>query len=299
MLMQNRSNKIFLIWRNWKESGKWSSIQKNVRSFISTPTNDTRDTPFTGSMVTSLKLLTMESILALPYDDFSWHRHIDSVAAKASRTLGFLRRNLGQCTKEVKSTAYTSLVRPVLEYASPAWDPSSSEGIVKLEKVQTKTDSSLCPWRDPGCVTRMVNDLGWETLESRRKKDRLTTLYKIWHGLVDMDTGDVLRLNDRRTSGQQRLYQPTANVKVYKDSFFPRTTQDWNRLPAVVTDSPTIEEFRRLPDAKRTTVFLTILIPWCFNCFYPEERIRSDSSYRLRPWWPRHHYYDHIHTLQT
>ena len=90
----------------------------------------------------------------------------------------------------------------------------------------------------------MVSDLGWETLESRREKDRLTTLYKIWHGLVDMDTGDVLRLNDRRIRGQQRLYQPTANVKVYKDSFFPRTIQDWNRLPAVVTDSPTIEEFR-------------------------------------------------------
>ena len=90
----------------------------------------------------------------------------------------------------------------------------------------------------------MVSDLGWETLESRRKKDRLTTLYKIRHGLVDMDTGDDLRLNDRRTRGQQRLYQPTANVKVYKDSFFPRTIQDWNRRPAVVTDSPTIEEFR-------------------------------------------------------
>ena len=177
----------------------------------------------------------------------SWHRHVDSVAAKASRTLGFLRRNLGQCTKGVKSTAYTSLVRLVLEYASPAMDPTSSEGIVKLEKVQRQAARFVhgnYAERDPGCVTRMVSDLGWENLESRRKKDRLTTLYKIRHGLVDMDTGDVLRLNDRRTRGQQRLYQPTANVKVYKDSFFPRTIQDWNRLPAVVTDSPTIEEFR-------------------------------------------------------
>ena len=39
---------------------------------------------------------------------------------EASRTLGLLRRNLGQCTMEVKSTAYTSLVIPVLDYASPA-----------------------------------------------------------------------------------------------------------------------------------------------------------------------------------
>ena len=181
-------------------------------------------------------------------NDLSWHRHVDGVAAKASRTLGFLRRNLGQCTMEVKSTAYTSLVRPVLDCASPAWDTTCSDDIVKLEKVQRQAARFVhgnYTERNPGCVTSMVKDLGWETLESRRKKDRLITLYKIRHGAIDMDTGDVLRFNDRRTRGQHRLYQPTANVTVYKNSFFPRTIQDWNRLPAAVTDSQTIEEFSR------------------------------------------------------
>ena len=106
-------------------------------------------------------------------DDLSWHKHLDVVAAKASRTLGFLQRNLGECTMEVKSTAYTSLVRPVLEYASPAWDPTSSEDITKLEKVQRQAARFVhgnYSERNPGCVTRMVNSLGWETLESRRKK---------------------------------------------------------------------------------------------------------------------------------
>ena len=134
-------------------------------------------------------------------------------------------------------------MRLVQEYASPAWDPTSSEGIVKLEKVQRQAAYFVhgnYSERNPGCVTRLVSDLGWETLESRRKKDRLTTLYKFRHGLVKMDTGDVLRLNDRCTRGKQ----PTANVKVYKDSFFPRTIQNWNCLPAVVTDSQTIKEFR-------------------------------------------------------
>ena len=177
-------------------------------------------------------------------DDISWHKH--AVAAKASRTLGFLQRNLGECTMKVKSTAYTSLVRPVLEYASPAWDPTSSEDITKLEKLQRQAARFVhgnYSERNPGCLTRMVNSLGWETLESRRKKDRLATLYKIRHGAVDMDTCDILRLNDRRTRGQQRLYQP-ATVSIYKNSFFPRTIQDWNRLPAQVTNSQSIEEFR-------------------------------------------------------
>ena len=184
--------------------------------------------------------------------------------------MGLLRRNLEQFTMEVKSTACTSLLRPVLEYASPAWDPTSSEGIVKLEKVQRQAARFVhanYSERNPGFVTRMVSDLSWETLESRGKKGRLKTMYKFWHGLVDKDTGDVIRLNDRLTRGQQKLYQLTSNGKVYKDSRFPRTIQDWNRLPAVVTDSPTIEDFRAgleqqvpLSDAKLATVILTILI---------------------------------------
>ena len=77
--------------------------------------------------------------------------------------------------------------------------------------------------------------------EEERQTDN-TVHNSTW--MVDMDTGNVLRLNDRHTRGQQRLYQPTSNVKVYKDSFFRRNIQDWNRLPAVATDSLTIEEFR-------------------------------------------------------
>ena len=61
-------------------------------------------------MVTPLKLLTAESISALPSATTSVGtvNHVDAVTAKASRTLEFLQRNFEQCTMEVKSTAYTS-----------------------------------------------------------------------------------------------------------------------------------------------------------------------------------------------
>ena len=71
--------------------------------------------------------------------DLFWHTDLNAAtAAKASKTLGFLRRNLSECAKEVKETAYTALVRPTLEYASPAWGPSTSEDVTKLEEVQDK-----------------------------------------------------------------------------------------------------------------------------------------------------------------
>ena len=50
--------------------------------------------------------------------------HVGNICTKANRTLGFLRRNISSCPRDVKKMAYKGLVRPVLEYASPVWDPS-------------------------------------------------------------------------------------------------------------------------------------------------------------------------------
>ena len=58
--------------------------------------------------------------------------------SEASKTLGFLRRNLSECMKEVKRIAVTAIVRPIMEYASLAWDSSSSEDVTKLEKSNDK-----------------------------------------------------------------------------------------------------------------------------------------------------------------
>ena len=48
--------------------------------------------------------------------------NVSNVCTKANRTLGFLRRNLYSCPKEVKEAAYKGLVRPVLDYGSSVWD---------------------------------------------------------------------------------------------------------------------------------------------------------------------------------
>ena len=43
---------------------------------------------------------------------------IELISSKANNILGLLKRNLSWCPKSVKETAYTSLVRPKLQYAS-------------------------------------------------------------------------------------------------------------------------------------------------------------------------------------
>ena len=68
--------------------------------------------------------------------DLSWKPHIPNITKKEKKTLGFVKRNLHSCTKKVKEQAFTTLVRPSLEYACSCWDPHTKELTDEIEKVQ-------------------------------------------------------------------------------------------------------------------------------------------------------------------
>ena len=51
----------------------------------------------------------------------------------------------------------------------------------------------------------MLNDLKWESLESRRENARLATMYKVVNGLVTVDTTEILVKSDTRTRKNNSL----------------------------------------------------------------------------------------------
>jgi len=66
----------------------------------------------------------------------SWSSHISAISSKTTRTLNFLKRNLSDCSRKDKESAYLTMVRPLMEYASAVWDPHLNSLIQLLEKVQ-------------------------------------------------------------------------------------------------------------------------------------------------------------------
>ena len=123
-------------------------------------------------------------------NSLSWDQHVDDVVAKGNRTLGFVRRNLKDCPKPIRERSYLTLVRPTVEYASSVWDPTSLSKIKALENVQRRATRYVTgdyTTKTPGCVTNMLKDLKWPTLEQRRKNSRLSMLYKIENNLVDIN----------------------------------------------------------------------------------------------------------------
>ena len=109
-----------------------------------------------------------------------WSHHIDGICKKAYKVLNFIRRNLSKCSTEVKSTAYLTLVRPIMEYAASVWDPHQQYLIDNIEKIQRRAARwVLSDHRQQSSVTNMLNQLHWPTLQLRRYVSRLSQIHKI------------------------------------------------------------------------------------------------------------------------
>ena len=118
---------------------------------------------------------TLDSVSSIKYlgitiqQNMDWDNHNNAVN-KANRTLGFLWRNLKINSSAIKERAYKAFARPVLEYASSVWDPYAQKSADNLEAVQRRAARFvLNRYYNTSSVHRMLDSLGWPSLEQRRK----------------------------------------------------------------------------------------------------------------------------------
>ena len=195
----------------------------------------------------------LESVASHPYlgveltNTLNWGIQTSLCVKKAQRALGVIKRNLGDCNREVKVTAYQAIVRPLLEYTTSAWDPHSKCNIEALEKVQ-KQAARFCMKdysRLPGTMTNLMTELDWQPLDIRRKMARVTMMYKMVNGLVDIDINNYAERTSKLTRGNNHKFHTQRwNIAAFRDSFFPMTICDWNQLPDHVANSISLETFK-------------------------------------------------------
>ena len=93
--------------------------------------SDSASAPQTHTLDYSLHNQTLENAQLAKYlgitisDNMDCGQHISEISSKATKTLGFLRRNLAFAPKSTKKVAYKTLVRPKLEYSAPIWSTYS------------------------------------------------------------------------------------------------------------------------------------------------------------------------------
>ena len=180
-------------------------------------------------------------------NDLSFNSHILNVTTSASRCLSFLKRNIRSRNPELREMAYTTLVRPLVEYSSSAWSPYTKSNIARLEMVQRRADRWTLNEDSPYAnVSQMLQCLGWRSLEQRRSDSRLCLFYKIICGIVaiDMPSYVVHPLRTPRNSHTIGFCQIQSTVDYYKYSFYPLSIVQWNQWPAHIALLSTFDSFK-------------------------------------------------------
>ena len=144
----------------------------------------------------------------------SFNNHVDATCKKANSVLSFLRRNLRHCHRRIKIDAYNSFVRPILNYAAPVWTPHTNYHINKLEAIQKRAAQFIMSdHRRTSSVSAMLTFLQWGSVKAQHRELCLIMLYKIIHGLVELNIPDYIIPAPRITRGHtMKFVQPAMHT---------------------------------------------------------------------------------------
>ena len=151
-----------------------------------------------------------------------WKTHIDNITSTANRTIGLIKRNLNRCSQEIKAKAYTTLVKPKLEYSSTVRDPYHECQIHQLEKIQRRAARFvLDDYSRESIVTRMLTTLNWPTLQSIWKVARLSVFDKALHQQIAVSLPNYLNTSSHHTTsnGRHHFVPPSIKTDVFKYNF--------------------------------------------------------------------------------
>lgn len=176
----------------------------------------------------------------------NFNSHVSAVAHKAHVRASLILRTFVSRDIDILTKAFTTYVRPILEYCTPVWSPHTACNINKIESCQrwfTKRIKGLCGLD----YSQRLEHIGLETLQLRRIKYDLLMCYKIISGEVSLHC-NLLDLSDfTQTRGHKyKLYKHQSNVNAYKYFFCNRICDTWNALPHTVVEAPSLNTFKRL-----------------------------------------------------
>ena len=101
--------------------------------------------------------------------NLSWSPHIKTISDKARQKAAWVLSVFHTRSREVMLTLYKSMVRSLLEYCCPLWNPVKVSDIQELESVQKVFTSRICGMKDLHYWDRL-KQLSLMSLQRRRER---------------------------------------------------------------------------------------------------------------------------------
>ena len=171
--------------------------------------------------------------------------HCNNIVSKASRISALIHRTFVSKDPELKLRAFKAYVRPILEYATTAWNPHLLKDIKNVERVQRRFTKRILA--KPGMTyPERLNFLKLDSLELRRIHfDAILAFQIIQQRILPFEKFYKFSTGVTRSALNSDLCTNKFRLDCRKFSFSSRSLKIWNFLPPDVRKSANINIFKK------------------------------------------------------
>ena len=174
-----------------------------------------------------------------------WDEHIRSVINKTSMLFSCLRSYKYKISRKALETMYKSFILPLFDYADIVWDNRTDTQSKKLESLHLEAIRIILGGIRGTSHQKLYTESGFCTLKERRKRHKLVMFHKMILGLCPQYISDLLsplvaHINPYHRRRPLERDVTTCKTELYRNSFIPSTTAEWNSLPISVQQSTSL-----------------------------------------------------------
>ena len=173
--------------------------------------------------------------------------HLKEKIAKANKGIGIIKRLYNNLPRNALLSIYKSFIRPHLDYADIIYDQPHNQSLSdRIESVQYNAALAITGAIRGTSRERLYQELGLESLSNRRWYRRLTMFFNIASGNCPTYLTNILpnRQTSYNTERNNLYYIYRANTNYFKNSFFPYSVNEWNKLTCDIRNSNSILIFK-------------------------------------------------------
>ena len=185
--------------------------------------------------------------------DLHFHEHTKTIIRTVNAMLGPVYPVARFLSRQTLEKIYTTYIRPHFDYCDFIYDGNLTLTDAKrLQTLQNRCARLVTGALFRSSTTSLLNDLGWERLETRRLIHKILFFHRLYYNnpplptyLTDILTGTRHDNTGLRLRNESDISVPPTNLVSYHRSYFPSTIRQWNLLPLTLRNTISRTDFAR------------------------------------------------------
>ena len=186
--------------------------------------------------------------------DLRFHDHVNTVIKTINSQLGPVYAVAKFLPRKVLCDIYKTYIQPHFDYCDVIYDCNISiADTTRLQTLHNRIARLITGTMKRSSTDRLLDELGWVRLQTRRKMHRLTYFHRLFYNNPPLPSYICSILPDKRCNtvdvtlrNASSLTTCKTRLSSFHKSFVPSTTRLWNQLPESVRQTRPENSFGKL-----------------------------------------------------